>query len=95
MKITELFKAGSAEFYLEKDGRTLASLTCSCSKDSLIIIETKGQLLPDMNLEDEGRLLVIYAVNYAMENHLKIQASCPLALSIFHKNPHILERANK
>lgn len=89
MKIIENLKPGSAVFHLEKDARRLASLYCTISLDTLLINETKGQNLPDLNFEDEGRMLVMYAVNFAMEKDLKIKASCPFAISIFNSNPHI------
>lgn len=95
MKIIEDINPGSVVFHLEKDGQRLATLATSISNDTLIITETKGQILPDLNFEDEGRMLVMYAVNYAMEKNLKIKASCPFALSIFQSNPHISDRLNK
>lgn len=95
MKIIEDINPGSAVFHLEKDDHRLATLTTSISADTLIITETKGQMLPDLNFEDEGRMLVMYAVNYAMEKDLKIRASCPFAISVFNNNPEIGNRINK
>lgn len=95
MKIIEDINPGFVVFHLEKDGHRLATLATSISNDTLIITETKGQILPDLNFEDEGRMLVMYAVNYAMEKNLKIKASCPFALSIFQSNPQISDRLNK
>ncbi len=95
MKIIEDISPGSAVFHLEKDSKRMATLSSSLSEDSLIIIETKGQVSAELNFEDEGRLLVMYAVNYAMENKLAIKASCPFALSIFAKNPQIGNQEKK
>lgn len=95
MKIIEDISPGSAVFHLEKDSKRLATLSSSLSEDSLIIIETKGQVRAEINFEDEGRLLVMYAVNYAMENNLSIKASCPFAQSIFNSNPQIGSQTKK
>lgn len=89
MKIIEDIHEHEAYFYLEKDGNRVGQMDCSLNNEQLIIQETKAQALPEIQFEEEGRLLLMYAINYARENNLKILPLCPFANSVFYKNPNL------
>lgn len=89
MKITEHISDHEGSFYLEKEEVKVAELNFNLNEEDLVLLDTRVSTLPGLDLEAEGMMLVMYAVNYARENQLKIIPVCPFANSIFFKNPEI------
>jgi len=56
-------------------------------KDKIIIDHT--EVNPDFQGKNVGKQLVMAAVEFARENHLKIIPLCPFAKSVFDKTPEI------
>jgi predicted GNAT family acetyltransferase len=88
MKILEELTDNKGRFYILKDGKEMAEMTFSRAGEELIIIDHTAAL-PEFRGEGGGLALVMYAVNYARENKLKIMPLCPYASSVFMKNPEI------
>lgn len=88
MKIVEDINETKGRFFIEKEGNEVAEMTFSRAGDDLIIIN-HTKVLPDYRGKGGGLALVMYVVNYARENKIKVLSVCPYATSVFMKTPEI------
>jgi predicted GNAT family acetyltransferase len=82
---------GNKGCFVAMDGNTEAGhMTYSqAGADKIIIDHT--EVNPAFNGKGVGKQLVMAAVAYAREHHLKIMPLCPFAKSVFDKTPEILD----
>lgn len=75
-------------FYLEKEGKRLAEMTYSKAGTDRIIID-HTEVDPALRGTGAGKDLVMYAVEYARNQEIKIIPLCPFANSVFQKTQEI------
>ena len=75
-------------FYLEKEGKRLAEMTYSKAGTDRIIID-HTEVDPALRGTGVGKDLVMYAVEYARNQEIKIIPLCPFANSVFQKTQEI------
>ena len=73
-------------FYLEENGKQLATMTYVHAGDTRIIID-HTEVNPGNEGKGLGKLLVKAGVDFAREKHYKIMPLCPYAKSVFDKTP--------
>ena len=75
-------------FYIEEEGRRLAEMTYSqAGADRIIINHTAVD--PSLRGTGAGKDLVMNAVEYARNRHLKIIPLCRFANAVFQRTPEI------
>jgi predicted GNAT family acetyltransferase len=73
-------------FYIEENGKQLATMTYMHSGDTRIIID-HTEVNPGNEGKGLGKLLVKAGVDFAREKSYKITPLCPYAKSVFDKTP--------
>jgi uncharacterized protein len=71
-------------FYIEDNGKIEAKMTFVFAGDDKIIID-HTEVNPVFNGKGFGKKMVVKAVEFARENHIKIIPLCPFAKSVFDK----------
>lgn len=71
-------------FYVEQDGKRVAEMTYTISKNGTMIILHTG-VSEEMKGKNAGKQLVTAAVNYARENQIKIIPLCPFAKAVLNR----------
>lgn len=94
MEIKQIEHGSKGGFVIEKDNERLAEMTYSKAGDILIIID-HTEVSDRLRGQGAGKQLVMKAVEYARNNHIKILPLCPFARSIFDKTPEIADVWNK
>lgn len=72
-------------FYVEKDGKHLATMGYQHSGDHEITID-HTEVDPSLNGQGVGHELIEAAVSYLRKNNMKAVATCPFVKSVFEKN---------
>ncbi len=73
-------------FYIELEGKTVATMTYVYAGPKLIIID-HTEVGPELKGMGAGKKMVEQAVLFARKNDLKILPLCPFAKSVFDKTP--------
>jgi uncharacterized protein len=94
MDIKQIEHGSKGGFVIEKDNERLAEMTYSKAGDKLIIID-HTEVSDKLRGQGAGKQLVMKAVEYARNNHIKILPLCPFARSVFDKTPEIADVWNK
>jgi uncharacterized protein len=94
MDIKQIEHGSKGGFVIEKDNKRLAEMTYSKAGDKLIIID-HTDVSDELRGQGAGQQLVMKAVEYARNNHIKILPLCPFARSLFDKTPEIADVWNK
>ena len=92
MEIKHEDNTKNGAFYIEQDGKTVAKMTYIYAGSDKIIID-HTEVSDVLRGQSTGKKMVLEAVAFAEENHLKIIPLCPFAKSVFDKNPalhHVL-----
>jgi predicted GNAT family acetyltransferase len=76
--------ASKGSFYIEEDGKRLATMTFSKAGEQVMIID-HTEVSDALRGKNAGKLLVAAAVEYARKNNVKILPLCPFAKSVFEK----------
>lgn len=88
MTIEQFNREAKGFFKAVEDGREAGMMTYSwAGKERFIIDHT--EVSPDFKGQNVGKQLVMAAVKFARENHLKIIPLCPYAKSVFDKTVEI------
>jgi predicted GNAT family acetyltransferase len=82
------------EFFIEKDGNTVAKMTYSKLGSTQIIID-HTEVSDEMRGQDLGKALVESGVQYAREQGLKIIPLCPFAKATIDKDPDLQDVLRK
>jgi uncharacterized protein len=90
MEIKQIEHGSKGGFVIEKDNDLLAQLTYSKAGDKIIIID-HTEVSHTLRGTGAGNQLVMKAVEYARNNHIKILPLCPFAKSVFEKTPAIAD----
>jgi uncharacterized protein len=90
MDIKQIEHGSKGGFVIEKDNERLAEMTYSKAGDKLIIID-HTEVSDKLRGTGAGKQLVMKAVEYARNNHIKILPLCPFARSVFDKTPEIAD----
>jgi uncharacterized protein len=90
MDIKQIEHGSKGGFVIEKDNERLAEMTYSKAGDKLIIID-HTEVSDKLRGTGAGKQLVMKAVEYARNNHIKILPPCPFARSVFNKTPEIAD----
>jgi uncharacterized protein len=90
MEIKQIEHGSKGGFVIEKDNDLLAQLTYSKAGDKIIIID-HTEVSDTLRGTGAGNQLVMKAVEYARNNHIKILPLCPFAKSVFEKTPAIAD----
>ena len=75
-------------FYIEHEGKRLASMTYTRTNAALIIID-HTEVDPSLRGTGAGRRLLDAAVQWARETQTKVMATCPFASAQFARDPSI------
>jgi uncharacterized protein len=94
MDIKQIEHGSKGGFVIEQDNERLAEMTYSKAGDKLIIID-HTEVSDKLRGTGAGKQLVMKAVEYARNNHIKILPLCPFARSVFDKTPEIADVWNK
>ncbi len=84
MEVKHTHDGKKGMFYLEEDGKKIATMVYIFSGETRIIIE-HTEVMPSHEGKGLGKLLVKAAVDFAREKHYKILPLCPYAKSVFDK----------
>ena len=84
MEIKNKHNEREGTFYMEEQGKTLATMTYRFSGPGKIIID-HTEVREGNEGKGLGKLLVKAAVDFARENQYKIVPLCPYAKSVFDK----------
>ena len=88
MTIEQFNRESKGFFKASEDNKEAGRMTYSwAGKDKFIIDHT--EVNPDFKGKNVGLQLVMAAVDFARENHLKIIPLCPFAKSVFDKKEEI------
>ncbi len=90
MEIKQIEHGSKGGFVIEKDNERLAEMTYSKAGDKLIIID-HTEVSDKLRGTGVGKQLVMKAVEYARNNHIKILPLCPFARSVFDKTPEVAD----
>jgi uncharacterized protein len=90
MDIKQIEHGSKGGFVIEQDNERLAEMTYSKAGDKLIIID-HTEVSDKLRGTGAGKQLVMKAVEYARNNHIKILPLCPFARSVFDKTPEIAD----
>ncbi|MFM9837567.1 MAG: GNAT family N-acetyltransferase [Cyclobacteriaceae bacterium] len=90
MDIKQIEHGSKGGFVIEKDNERLAEMTYSKAGDKLIIID-HTEVSDKLRGTGAGKQLMMKAVEYARNNHIKILPLCPFARSVFDKTPEIAD----
>jgi predicted GNAT family acetyltransferase len=88
MEIQQEDNGNRGEFYVTRDGSRVARMVYSWrGTDRMIIEHTEvGEVLKG---QGAGRQMVMKAVEFAREKHIKIVPLCPFARTVFDKTAEI------
>lgn len=75
-------------FYIDVDSIPQAEMTYTWAGEDKIIID-HTEVSDKLKGKGAGKQMVMKAVEFAREHHLKIIPLCPFAKSVFEKNPEI------
>ncbi len=84
MEIQQVNNENKGFFKAVEDGKQAGKMTYSWAGEAKFIID-HTEVDPAFNGRGVGKKMVMAAVNYARENHLKIIPLCPFAKSVFDK----------
>ena len=84
MNIQQNYNGKRGRFYLEQDGRTVATVTYTWAGESRIIIDYT-EVDASLKGKGVGKQLVAQAVLFARERNIKILPLCLFARSVFEK----------
>ena len=88
MEIRHIQRETKGFFKAVEDNTDAGNLAYTrAGEDQIIINHT--EVYPAFNGKGVGKMLVMAAVNYARENHIKIIPLCPFAKAFFDKTPEI------
>jgi uncharacterized protein len=90
MDIKQIEHGSKGGFVIEQDNERLAEMTYSKAGDKLIIID-HTEVSDKLRGTGAGKQLVMKAVEYARNNHIKILPLCPFARSVFDKTPEVAD----
>ena len=86
MHIQQLDDGFKGEFYIVRDGETLAKMTYVWAGESRFIID-HTEVSDVLRGQGAGNLMLAQAVAFAREKGVKILPLCPFAKSVFDKTP--------
>ena len=75
-------------FFIEQDGKRIAELTYSRASDALIVVD-HTEVEPNLRGQGVARALLVTAVNWARENHVKVKPTCSFAVAQFARDQSI------
>ncbi len=84
MEIKNSDDSKKGKFYIEADGKVVATMTYVYGGSKLMIID-HTEVGPELKGQGAGKKLVEQAVLFARKNDLKILPLCPFAKSVFDK----------
>jgi uncharacterized protein len=90
MGIKQIEHGSKGGFVIEQDNERVAEMTYSKAGDKLIIID-HTEVSDKLRGTGAGKQLMMKAVEYARNNHIKILPLCPFARSVFDKTPEIAD----
>jgi predicted GNAT family acetyltransferase len=90
MEITQHNEERKGYFKATIDGKEAGLMTYTWAGSTKFIID-HTEVNPEFKGKGIGQQLVMKAVTYARENHLKIMPLCTFAKSVFDKNPDIAD----
>lgn len=88
MEIQQVNYETKGFFKAVEDGKEAGLMTYSWAGTVRMIID-HTEINPEFKGQKVGNQLVLAAVEYARENHIKIIPLCPFAKSVFDKTPEI------
>jgi hypothetical protein len=86
MEINQQQEGGKGRFYMEENGKEVATMTYSFAGESKFIID-HTEVDPSQNGKGLGKQLLKAAVEFARKHHYKIVPLCPYAKAVFDKTP--------
>jgi predicted GNAT family acetyltransferase len=86
MEIKNRDDSKRGEFYIETEGKRLATMTYIYAGPQLMIID-HTEVSPELKGMGAGKKMVEQAVLFARKNGFKILPLCPFAKSVFDKTP--------
>ena len=92
MKINNKQTGNEGVFYIDKGGYQLAEMTYTLSEGVMIIDHTEVD--ESLRGQNVGNELVMHAVEFAREKHLKIVPQCSFARSVFEKQKELADVLN-
>ncbi len=87
-KIQHQETAHRGVFYIEQDGKRIAELTYARASDALIVVD-HTEVEPGLRGQGVARALLVTAVNWARENHIKVKPTCSFAVTQFARDQSI------
>ena len=84
MEILQEDNGHKGSFYIEKEGAILAKMTYVWTGNGKIIID-HTEVDDQLRGMGAGKQMVMKAVDFAREKHIKIMPLCPFAKSVFDK----------
>ena len=75
-------------FFIEQDGKRIAELTYARASEALIIVD-HTEVEPNLRGQGVARALLVTAVNWARENHVKVKPTCSFAVAQFARDQSI------
>ncbi len=94
MEIKNSDDSKKGQFYVEQEGKTVATMTYVYAGPKLIIID-HTEVGPELKGMGAGKKLVEQAVLFARKKDLKILPLCPFAKSVFEKAPEFNDVLSK
>lgn len=88
MELEQLNEDHKGQFRLMDYGKVAGLMTYSWAGTEKFIID-HTEVNPAYKGQNVGRQLVMTAVEYARQNHLRIIPLCPFAKSVFDRTPEI------
>lgn len=85
MEIQNRKSDNQGEFFIKRDGNTLAELPYSISDNTHMIIH-HTEVSEELRGQKVGKKMVEHAVNYARENDLKIISHCSYAKKVIERD---------
>ena len=75
-------------FFIEQGGKRIAELTYARASDTLILVD-HTEVEPNLRGQGVARALLVTAVNWARENHVKVKPTCSFAVAQFARDQSI------
>ncbi len=94
MEIEQFNRESKGHFKAVEEGKEAGRMTYSWAGDDKIIID-HTEVNPEFKGKNVGKQMVMAAVEYARNNHIKIIPLCPFAKSVFDRNVEIQDVLSK
>ena len=94
MLIQNKLEGASGTFYVEQEGKIMAELDYYMTTPENMIIE-HTYVSKALRGQNVGEQLVLAAVEYARQHHIKITAVCSFTKSVFKKKPEYADVQDK